>query len=1177
MATTYSWTGPRFADWATAADWTPAGPPGAGDVAVIGPNGPRIKDIGIADLAILLQAGGALVVNDGTIGADVTIEQTEAGNTSLDVPASSLFAGSFGFAPSVTGGQLDVNGVAGQTLTLGGAAVLTAGAGNAIIFSDGTVANGGTLRASGGLVSMYSGALVGSGTIQVGQGGTFWSNVSIAATQTLQFTGNAGLAMLTTPAAFTPTIVDVQPGNLLMLGSIVADAGQYDATAHTLTLTDAGSVVATLSLTAADGVTFGVGVGAWGDTVITTSAATRVWAGGSGDWYDAANWTSTPADAAPGYPVAGDHVTITVGTVGITATDAAAHGWLEAQHIALGGTGTAPVLSLDNVEIGPDTTILTGGDQAAGVLDILGQTTLDGLIMATARAGGTTIDLVNGATLATSDSGSILSSNEATLRLTGTGLIANDGIIVAEGGVYIGPNVTLGGTSTGEIRLQQGGHLTIDGSFASSQYVEFGDSTGRVTLNNLAGFDGWFVNMSQGDRIEITGQTITSVSYDLGSDVLSLYDGVTQVGSLYVYTADNETGFHVRADGHGGSLITYTPRVQLLQPSLPVPVVAAPDQSVSLESLLIQAFGTIPAAYQSFGLSALDQQTMTDWVWSYWDPAHPSVTNWTLGGTLIPTLPTDPFLPPNPPAATTGDLGAIGLRAGNNIGPDTYLTVTVGGTDDAPTARLTYYLQTIDPGVLSPTAYSGVVNPSDIVASATRLAAFYPGVPNDNDCAFIGDAVAAAAGATMPYEDLSTDPSANVEGGFWRIVYRASDQPDPDADWSSRVQAGDIVRMAWSGGGDGQHTTTVLGKNDDGSIEVFDNVGPSIGIHSARYWLDTLPTSITIYRLDPAHQYLITGSSAGETIQGSVYANLIRPGAGADTITAGSAANEIQGSVADLDGDAITDFHAGDSIDVTDLSFAGAGVTYDAGTGALVLTSGAAHLTMRLPRALPAAFQLAADGGGTGTLLTLACFAEGTRLRTPDGEVAVEDLHVGETLCTQGGAPRPIVWIGRRTLDLRRSPASHPVRIAAGAFGPGLPARPLLLSPDHAVFADGVLVPVQYLVNGDTIRTVARRRITYWHVELDRHDVVLAHGLPVESFLDTGQKAAFESDGVLRLHPPPATRDWEADGCAPLVVTGPVLERLRARLARDPARAGEAHGHERSGYRSAAGAGMLHG
>ncbi|MBN8872800.1 MAG: Hint domain-containing protein [Rhodospirillales bacterium] len=1150
MPDTYSWTGPKFGDWATPGDWTPAGPPNAGDAVIIGADGPRVRDMSIADLAVLLASGGFMSVDAGTIEADVTIRQTEPGHTTLDVPASAWFDGSFGFASGITGGLLDVDVRAGQTLTLGAGATFAASADNAIIFNNGTIANGGTLQASGGLLSMYSGALAGTGLIQVSQGGTFWSNVTIAPTQTLQFTDNAGLVMLTTPAAFTPTFTDVQPGDLLMLGGIVADAGQYDAAAHTLTLTDAGSVVATLSLTASAGVTFGVGVGAWGDTVVTTSAATRVWAGGSGNWYDAANWTSTPTDAAPGYPVAGDAVTVTAGTVAITQADAAAHGWLEAEHITLAGTGGAPVLSLDGVEIGPDTTILTSGDQARGVLDILGQTTLDGLIMATARLGGTTINLVNGATLATSGDGSILSTNEASLRLTGDGLIANDGIVVAEGGVYVGPNVTLGGTATGEIRLQQGGHLTIDGSFASSQYVEFGDNTGRVTLNNLAGFDGWFVNMRQGDRIDITGQTVTSVSYDTGSDVLTLYDGVTQVGSLYVYTDDNETGFHVRADGHGGSLITYTPRVQLLQPSLPVPVVAAPNQTVSLQSVLIQAFGTIPADYQAFGLSALNAQTMSDWVWSYWDPAHGSVTNWTVDGTLIPTLPNDPFLPPDPPAATSSDLAAIALQAGNNIGPDTYLTLTVGGTSTTPTARLTYYLQTIDPGVLSPTAYSGVVDPSDIVASAYRLAAFYPGVPNDNDCAFIGDAVAAAAGATMPYEDLSTDPSANVEGGFWRIVYRGSDQAQPVADWSSIVQAGDVVRMAWSGGGDGQHTTTVLGKNPDGSLEVYDNVGPSIGVHSARYWLDTLPTSITVYRLDPNHQYLINGSSAGERIQGSVYANLIRPGAGADTITAGAAANEIQGTTADLDGDAITDFHAGDSIDVTDLAFDGARIDYHAETGALVMTSGSARVTMALPTALTAQFQLSADAGGTGTLVTLACFAEGTRLRTPAGEAAVEGLRVGDMLCTLESGPRRITWIGHRTLDLRRLPVAQPVRIAPGAFGPGRPARPLLLSPDHAVFADGALIPVQYLVNGDTIRRLARRRVTYWHVELERHDVVLADGLPVESFLDTGQKAAFESDGVLRLHPLPATRDWEADGCAPLVICGPVVERVRARLAR---------------------------
>jgi hypothetical protein len=88
------------------------------------------------------------------------------------------------------------------------------------------------------------------------------------------------------------------------------------------------------------------------------------------------------------------------------------------------------------------------------------------------------------------------------------------------------------------------------------------------------------------------------------------------------------------------------------------------------------------------------------------------------------------------------------------------------------------------------------------------------------------------------------------------------------------------------------------------------------------------------------------------------------------------------------------------------------------------------------------------------------------------------------------------------------------VRVVAGAFGGGLPGRDLWLSPDHAVLVGEVLIPIRYLVNGATIVQVAVDAVTYWHVELERHEVIVAEGLPCESYLDTGNRGAFEPGGV---------------------------------------------------------------
>ena len=130
-----------------------------------------------------------------------------------------------------------------------------------------------------------------------------------------------------------------------------------------------------------------------------------------------------------------------------------------------------------------------------------------------------------------------------------------------------------------------------------------------------------------------------------------------------------------------------------------------------------------------------------------------------------------------------------------------------------------------------------------------------------------------------------------------------------------------------------------------------------------------------------------------------------------------------------------------------------------------------------------------------------------------------------------------------------------PVRIAAHAFGDAAPAHDLLLSPDHAVFVDNVLIPVRYLVDGHGIVQERHDDITYYHVELDQHDVVLAEGLPVESYLDAGNRCAFDNGGgVIVAHPDFTSRAWEAVGCASLVVTGPELEGVKARLRARAAR-----------------------
>jgi hypothetical protein len=195
----------------------------------------------------------------------------------------------------------------------------------------------------------------------------------------------------------------------------------------------------------------------------------------------------------------------------------------------------------------------------------------------------------------------------------------------------------------------------------------------------------------------------------------------------------------------------------------------------------------------------------------------------------------------------------------------------------------------------------------------------------------------------------------------------------------------------------------------------------------------------------------------------------------------------------------------------------------------------------------PGDFGIEQGSAGNPSFVVL-CFARGTRISAENEEVAVEDLRVGDVV-RAGGSAREITWVGHRHVNCARHPTPEvvwPVRVSAGAFGPSRPHRDLWLSPDHAVYVLGVLIPVKYLINGDGIARMPVDEIDYYHVELPRHDILLAEGLPVESYLETGGRANFANGAtVSRRQPNVWGSAWETGGCAPLIVAGEKLAAAR--------------------------------
>ena len=195
-----------------------------------------------------------------------------------------------------------------------------------------------------------------------------------------------------------------------------------------------------------------------------------------------------------------------------------------------------------------------------------------------------------------------------------------------------------------------------------------------------------------------------------------------------------------------------------------------------------------------------------------------------------------------------------------------------------------------------------------------------------------------------------------------------------------------------------------------------------------------------------------------------------------------------------------------------------------------------------------------------GSTLTIdvtdvVCFAAGTCIDTPLGMVPVENLSAGDMVLTHGGAARPIRWIGQRFIDLTRHSVperAQPIRILADAFADGIPRRDLVLSPDHAVLVDGMLVPIRLLANrASIVQEVDCQAVCYFHIELDSHDVLLAEGLPAESYLDTGNRRFFDDAGTpALLYPDAVGQDRrEADSCAPFAADASRVRPIWRRLA----------------------------
>ena len=156
------------------------------------------------------------------------------------------------------------------------------------------------------------------------------------------------------------------------------------------------------------------------------------------------------------------------------------------------------------------------------------------------------------------------------------------------------------------------------------------------------------------------------------------------------------------------------------------------------------------------------------------------------------------------------------------------------------------------------------------------------------------------------------------------------------------------------------------------------------------------------------------------------------------------------------------------------------------------------------------------SGDDSVSVVLLECFLTGTHILTDKGEVAVENLEIGDNVVTAEGKLEPVKWIGYQTVaphQVKNPLRGYPILIKEGALGNNLPQRDLYVSPDHAMYFEGVLINAGALVNGTSIvKTEPQEAFTYYHVELENHALLLAEGASAESYLPQNEdRLAYEN------------------------------------------------------------------
>jgi Ca2+-binding RTX toxin-like protein len=323
-----------------------------------------------------------------------------------------------------------------------------------------------------------------------------------------------------------------------------------------------------------------------------------------------------------------------------------------------------------------------------------------------------------------------------------------------------------------------------------------------------------------------------------------------------------------------------------------------------------------------------------------------------------------------------------------------------------------------------------------------------------------------------------------------------------------------------------QFDAVPLGSNDD-SIEA----GDGNDVVLAGYGNDTVDGG--------TGNDTLSGESGDDSLIGGIGNDSLSGGEGSDTLLGGSGNDTLSGQagndiltggdgndvfIFDLGNDTITDFNFGNSgaigdSDTTNNDFIDLSGYYgslhvlradQADDG--ILNQSNAFDDLGNPVDYSGYTQFGANSltfsGATAPEFSydntgIVCFVEGTRIRTPNGDVSIENLNEGDLVCTLDNGPQPIAWIGRRTVseaELSAHPELRPVCIKKGVLGA---QRDIFVSRQHGMMINNDnLVRAIHLVDQLPGVRIAhgRKTVTYIHMMFDAHQIVFAEDIPSESF-----------------------------------------------------------------------------